>query len=121
MQVGTGNIVGNPLFETFDAAVRGMALGQVAELEAEGPEWNPELLFEVPVEHPEIARLNGRYKATGGVFVGRVVELSNGGQACILEVGEKVVKMDANNMLAGQTMLMELEVMAIKPKARRSG
>ena len=41
MQVGTGNIVGNPLFETFDAAVRGMALGQVAELEAEGPEWNP--------------------------------------------------------------------------------
>ena len=29
---------------------------------ASGGEWNKELLFVVPIDHPEIQRLQGRYK-----------------------------------------------------------
>jgi len=80
-------------------------------------EWNPDLLFEVPRDHPEIQRLEGRYKATGGVYEGRVVELSNGGMAMILSVDEDAgtVKMDANALLAGQKIVMELEIAEIVP------
>ena len=79
-------------------------------------EWNPDLLFEVPRDHPEIERLQGRYKATGGVYEGRVVELSNGGMAMILKVDDEsgMVKMDANALLAGQKIIMELEIAEIE-------
>lgn len=30
--------------------------------QVEGDEWNPELLFKVPWDHPEVERLKGRYK-----------------------------------------------------------
>ena len=30
--------------------------------QAEGNEWKRDLLFEVPREHPEMQRLDGRYK-----------------------------------------------------------
>lgn len=131
-------MVGNPLFEAMDGAVRGLSRGDVAEVEASGPEWNPDLMFEVtreggggrwggnsdgdvvyvkcrgrwggstsddelfmsihfsninlnaqvPRSHEEVQRLEGRYKATGGLHEGRVVELANGAQAVVLE-GER--------------------------------
>jgi hypothetical protein len=31
-------------------------------MQAVGEPWNPDLLFEVPRDHPEIQRLEGRYK-----------------------------------------------------------
>jgi len=31
-------------------------------LQAEGGEWKEELMFRVPREHPEVQRLEGRYK-----------------------------------------------------------
>jgi hypothetical protein len=33
-QVGTGDIVGNPVFEAFDEAVRGMAVGETVTIKA---------------------------------------------------------------------------------------
>jgi hypothetical protein len=30
--------------------------------QAQGGEWNRDLLFKVPADHPEVARLQGRYK-----------------------------------------------------------
>lgn len=46
-QVGAGEVTGNPLFQAFDEAIRGCALGETAVLEAKGGKWMPDLYFEV--------------------------------------------------------------------------
>jgi len=46
-QVGAGEVTGNPLFQAFDEAIRGCALGETAVLEAKGGEWMPDLYFKV--------------------------------------------------------------------------
>ncbi|GIL86240.1 hypothetical protein Vretimale_13762 [Volvox reticuliferus] len=112
-EVGAGDMMGNRLFQGFDEAVRGMAVGQRTILEASGGEWKRELLFAVPRDHPEVQRLEGRYKNQGGLAPGLVVELANGAMAVILEVGDADVKLDANNMLAGKTFTIELELLSI--------
>lgn len=48
--------------QAFDGAVRGLGVGEAVELEIRGGDWRPELLFTVPRDHPEITRLEGRYK-----------------------------------------------------------
>ena len=55
-EVGGAAAMGNPLFLAFDAAVQGMVEGDQA-LERVGGEYDPNLLFKVPMEHPEIVRL----------------------------------------------------------------
>jgi hypothetical protein len=42
--------------------VRGLGVGEVVEVEMSGGDWRPELLFSVPRSHPEVERLEGRYK-----------------------------------------------------------
>eukprot|EP00198_Chlamydomonas_reinhardtii_P006561 XP_001695897.1 peptidyl-prolyl cis-trans isomerase, FKBP-type [Chlamydomonas reinhardtii] len=116
-EVGAGDMMGNRLFQGFDEAVRGMAVGQTTVLEASGGEWKRELLFAVPRDHPEVARLEGRYKNQGGLAAGLVVELANGAMAVILEVNDAEVKLDANNMLAGKTFTIELELVSIDAPA----
>jgi FKBP-type peptidyl-prolyl cis-trans isomerase 2 len=61
-EVGAGDTQNNPIFEAFDAAVRGLAVGERAEIEAEGGAWDPSRLFVVPRAHDEVQRLEGRYK-----------------------------------------------------------
>lgn len=112
-EVGAGDIVGNRLFEAFDAAVRGMAVGDVTSIKADGGDWNPDLLFKVPVDHTEVQRLQGRYKNQGGLREGMVVELSNGGMAVVIQMGGNDVVLDANNMLAGKMLSFELELINI--------
>ncbi len=46
-EVGAGEITGNPLFQAFDEAIRGLPLGSTTILEAKGGEWKKELFFEV--------------------------------------------------------------------------
>lgn len=46
-EVGAGEITGNPLFQAFDEAIRGLPLGSTTVLEARGGDWNRELFFEV--------------------------------------------------------------------------
>jgi len=46
----------------------------------------------------------------GGVQEGQVVELSNGGMALVVECTEDGVVLDANSMLAGKSLLFELEL-----------
>ncbi|KAG2447304.1 hypothetical protein HYH02_007634 [Chlamydomonas schloesseri] len=116
-EVGAGDMMGNRLFQGFDEAVRGMAVGQTTVLEASGGEWKRELLFAVPRDHPEVARLEGRYKNQGGLAPGLVVELANGAMAVILDISETEVKLDANNMLAGKTFTIELELVSIDAPA----
>lgn len=107
-EVGAGDIVGNRLFEAFDEAVRGLTVGDMTRIKAEGGEWKEELMFQVPREHPEVQRLEGRYKNHGGVKAGLLVELSNGGMALVVKSDEEAVMLDANNMLAGKELWFEL-------------
>ena len=46
-EVGAGEITGNPLFQAFDEAIRGLPLGSTTILEAKGGDWKRELFFEV--------------------------------------------------------------------------
>ncbi|KAF6265583.1 hypothetical protein COO60DRAFT_863334 [Scenedesmus sp. NREL 46B-D3] len=112
-EVGAGDIISNPLFQAFDGALRGLAIGESVELQISGGEWQKELLFVVPREHPEIERLEGRYKNLGGLHEGLAVELANGSMAVVVEAGPEQVKLDANNMMAGKTLLFTLEVLSI--------
>jgi len=120
-EVGAGEIMGNKLFQGFDEAVRGLAEGQTTVIEASGGKWQRELLFDVPRSHPEVERLEGRYKNHGGLREGLVVELANGQLAVVVEAGPEGIKIDANNMMAGKTLSFELEVVRVdKPLLARA-
>lgn len=113
-EIGAGEIISNPIFRAFDGAVRGLGVGEEVEMEIHGGDWKPELLFTVPRDHPEVERLEGRYKNVGGLAEGLVIELANGSAAVVLEVGDDAVKIDANNIGAGKTLVFRLEVMGIQ-------
>lgn len=114
-EVGAGDIVGNELFEAFDEAVRGLTVGETIGIKADGPAWTEELMFNVPMDHPEIERMNGRYKNQGGCKEGLLAELSNGGMAVVVKVDEEagMVVLDANSMMSGKSMIFELELLDI--------
>ena len=63
VQLGVGEIVGNPLAQALEQAVRAHGEGDVIDLEITGGEFKPELVFKVPSDHPEVQRLQGRYKS----------------------------------------------------------
>ena len=54
-------MTGNPLFQAFDEAIRGRALGETAVLEAKGGEWRQELFFKVQFEAYNIQEDDLRY------------------------------------------------------------
>ena len=58
--------------------------------------------------------MEGRYKNQGGVHEGLIAELSNGGLALVIECTEDLVTLDANSMMAGKTLLFELELLNIE-------
>lgn len=43
-----------------------------------------------------------------------MVQLSNGGMALVVKEDEASVTLDANNMLAGKSLLFQLELVAIE-------
>ena len=88
-------------------------------LQLEGGPWQEELLFKVPRSHPEIQKLEGRYKKQGGVIEGQIVQLSNGGMALIVSADEEEVVLDANSMMAGKNLKFELELVELeRPESR---
>ncbi len=70
---------------------------------------------QVPRDHEEMQRLDGRYKNQGGLQDGLVVELSNGASAVVVAVTDDVVKIDANNMMAGKRRIFEVTLLSIEP------
>lgn len=42
-----------------------------------------------------------------------MVELSNGSAALVMEMGEDAIKLDANNLGAGKTLVFEIEILDI--------
>ena len=73
---------------------------------------------QVPRDHEEIIRLEGRYKNQGGLMEGMVVELANGASAVVAKVSEAAVCIDVNNMMAGKTRTFEVKLLDIEPAQR---
>ena len=72
-------------------------------------------IMQVPRNHQEITRLEGRYKNQGGLSEGMVVELANGESAMIVALKDDAVHIDANNMMAGRTRTFEVTLQHIEP------
>ena len=99
--VGTGEVIGG-----FDEAVRGGKIGDVKTVHIEPEtaygEWSEDNVVEFPVD-PE----------QGDIEVGDQVMLTSGQPAVILEVTDKIVRLDANHALAGKALTFEIEILAI--------
>ena len=117
-EVGGAAAMGNPLFLAFDAAVQGMVEGDQALVNASGGEYDPNLLFKVPMEHPEIARLQEELDqpGKGGLHPGATVALSNGNPAVIREMSEELgfVMIDANHPFAGSDLQFAVKLVGIE-------
>eukprot|EP00210_Caulerpa_lentillifera_P008186 g7816.t1 len=87
-----------------------METGETRIFETNGGEWSGDLLFKVPTTHPEIVRLQGRYRNIGGITKGMVVELLNKRLALVVDMNESIVTLDANSMMAGQQLTFEISV-----------
>ena len=72
-------------------------------------------MLQVPRDHQEVARLEGRYKSQGGLKEGMVVELANGESAMVVDLKDDAVQIDANNMMAGKTRTFEITLQRIEP------
>jgi len=114
LELGSGDVVGNPLFKAFDDALRSKQVGDRVECDIQGGEWKPELLFKIPTDHQEVQRLKMRYEKQGGLQRGMLVELANGAGAIVLEVNEEEVQLDCNNMLAGTSLRFVLDVLRVE-------
>ena len=100
--VGSGQMIPG-----FDEAVNGLAVGETITVRLEPSQAYGErldkLIFEVPIE-----------QAPEGVMPGSSVQFGNGATGVVLEVTDKVVRIDANHPLAGQALTFEIEVVSIQ-------
>lgn len=87
-------------------------------LESVQDEWDENLIFNVPSDHTEIQRLEGKFRSSGGLTEGMIVELSNGQQAQVVKISSQAVILDANNATAGRKLSFDVEVVALdRPQA----
>ena len=125
-EVGGAAAMGNPLFLAFDNAVQGMVVGDQALVNASGGEYDPNLLFRVPMVHPEVQRLQEELDqpGKGGLHPGATVALSNGNAAVIREVNEEsddpFVIIDANHPFAGADLQFAVKLVNIEDKPEDS-
>jgi len=120
-EVGAADAVGNPLFQAFDKAVRGLRVGETSTVQAQGGlslfyprtlirsrltwkthtrmscgmagEYDNSLLFAVPRDHQEVARLQAELASAGGLREGMVVQLVNGQAAVVRRVDDTAVRL----------------------------
>ena len=94
----------------------------IATLLREVPQWTRELMFRVPESHEEIIRLQNRYKQIGGLSVGEVVELANGSNALVADMGDGIVTLDCNHPLSivkdargnGNELLLNIKLVSVE-------
>lgn len=114
-EVGAGELFANEMIKGFDIAVRGLEIGGRATIKASGRPWQKELMFQVPRDHPEVLRLEGRYKNVGGLAPELVVELANGSQAMVVEITDDFLRLDANSFVSGRELDFEIELVSFEP------
>ena len=120
LEVGVGEVIGNQLLQAIDGGVRGLGIGETRRVEITPlqEEWSQDLLFKVPKEHPEIQRLEGKFRSAGGLQEGMIVELQNGNQAQVLKVSADEVVLDANDAMAGRRIAFDIELVSIMEAAQ---
>mmetsp|Transcript_5215 Transcript_5215/g.18231 ORF Transcript_5215/g.18231 Transcript_5215/m.18231 type:complete len:232 (+) Transcript_5215:83-778(+) len=119
-ELGTSESMGNPLFKALDLAAEGMHVGETKLVQASGGEYDRELLFKVPQEHPEVQRLEAALADKGGLQEGSVVELVNGAAAVVRQLTPEHVLLDTNHPLAGATLDVEVTLVdVIDPERAR--
>ena len=79
-------------------------------LESVQEDWNKELVFSVPREHAEVQRLEGKFRSSGGLSEGMIVELANGQQAQVVKLAAELVVLDANHAMAGRKLNFDVEL-----------
>ena len=98
--VGAGQMIPG-----FDAAVRGMRIGEkkTARLEAADAYGEPrdDLIIEVPREQLPEDIVVGEQGSMGGIPV------------TILDITDEIVRLDGNHRLAGETLTFEIEIVSI--------
>lgn len=105
-----------PLIKAAKAAVRGLAEGEAKTIPAEGPQRRSELVFHIPSDHPEMARL-AEEQLGRAPEEGDVVTLANGRTAAILGNDGSRCTLDANNPLAGSKLIVDVELESIQGAA----
>ena len=83
-------------------------------LESVQDDWNKELVFSVPREHAEVQRLEGKFRSSGGLNEGMIVELANGQQAQVVKLAPDVVILDANHAMAGRKLNFDVELIDLE-------
>ena len=100
--VGAGEVISG-----FDAAVRGMAVGDSSTVRLE-----PDDAYGQPDE--QLVAAVPKQQAPEGLNVGDQVQVGEQGQlAIVTDVTEESVTIDANHPLAGQALNFEIELVAI--------
>lgn len=84
------------------------------QLEPLQEEWSQDLLFPVPRDHQEVQRLEGKFRSSGGLQEGMIVELANGAQAQVLKITDEAVIFDANSATAGRKVAFDIELVSIE-------
>ncbi len=101
-RLGAGQVI-----DGFDAAVRGMAIGDVTTVHLDAEDAyglpDPEAIVELPIDQvPEELREEGLQ-----------VTLGSGFPATVVQVTEDTVTIDANHPLAGEALTFEIELIEI--------
>ena len=112
-EVGASDVMGNPLFKAFDEAVRKLNVGNSAVVSASGGDYDPNLLFSVPANHEEIARLRAEWSDKGGLVEGLTVTLVNGQPAVVRAMDAEKVVLDANHPFAGADVFFKVTLLGV--------
>ena len=100
--VGAGQVIAG-----FDAAVRGLAVGESVTVRLEPADAYGERRSDL------LVTVSGE-QAPAGVQAGDVVQLASGRPGVVTEVTSAFVRIDANHQLAGQPLTFEIELVAIE-------
>ncbi len=100
-EVGDGRMISG-----FDAAVRGMGVGDSITVRLEPKDAYGERLDRLVIEYP-IDQL------PPGLGEGDGVQYENGFTGVILEVAAETFKVDANHRLAGEALTFEIELVSV--------
>ncbi len=103
--VGSGQVIPG-----FDAAVRGLAVGESVTVRIEPAEAYgeriPELVLNIPLD--EISE-----EELAQIAVGMVLVLPNGAEAVVTSITDTTLTLDANRRLAGEALTFEIELVEL--------
>ncbi len=95
------------LIPGFEAALRRMSAGERTTVRIEPADAYGEHLEDRVYEAP-------RDEAADGVSAGDEVQLAGGAPAVVVEVTDRVMRLDANHPLAGKALTFEIELIAVR-------